>query len=128
MASLACANGDKPVLLKDIATAEEISEKYLSLIVIPLRAAGLIKSQRGARGGYFLTKDPCEISLKDIIEAIEGEISLVNCIKQPSACVRSNICPTRDIWNTLESKINETLNDIKLSQLAQTRKEKIKHA
>ena len=93
MTALACANGEKPILLKDIAASEEISEKYLSLIVIPLRAAGLIKSFRGARGGYNLAQDPSEISLRNIIAALEGEICLVHCIKQPSSCNRSSDLP-----------------------------------
>ncbi|MGA2527134.1 MAG: Rrf2 family transcriptional regulator [Smithellaceae bacterium] len=128
MTTLACGNGVKPVLLKDIAASEEISEKYLSLIVIPLRAAGLIKSLRGARGGYNLAKDPNDISLRSIIEALEGEICLVHCIKQPSNCNRSAICPTRDIWNILGNKISETLNSITLAQLVQIKKEKLAQA
>jgi len=128
MASLAYNNGVKPVLLKDIAASEEISEKYLSLIVIPLRAAGLIKSVRGARGGYNLAKDPKEISLRSIIEALEGEICLVHCIKQPSSCNRSAICPTRDIWNILGNKVSETLSNITLAQLVQIKKEKLAQA
>lgn len=126
MTVLACADGEKPVLLKDIATSEEISEKYLSLIVIPLRAAGLIKSRRGARGGYNLTKNPEAISLRSIVEALEGEIFLVDCVKKPSACRRSSICSTRDIWSALGSKISDTLNSITLAQLAQTKMNKIK--
>jgi Rrf2 family protein len=126
MTCLACANnGDKPVLLKDIAAAEEISEKYLSLIVIPLRAAGLIKSQRGARGGYNLARDPDKISLQSIIEAIEGEIYLVHCIKQSSGCNRSATCPTRDIWNILRNKIADTLNGITLAELAKIKNDKL---
>ena len=127
MTALACANGDELVFLKDIAASEEISEKYLSLIVIPLRTAGLIKSRRGAHGGYYLTNKPEEISLRSIVEALEGEISLVDCVKKPSGCQRSPICPARDIWSALGSKISETLNNIPLSQLAQTRINKIKH-
>ncbi len=128
MTTLACGNGVKPVLLKDIAAGEEISEKYLSLIVIPLRAAGLIKSVRGARGGYNLAKDPKDISLRNIIETLEGEISLVHCLKKPSSCTRLAICPTRDIWNILGNKIGETLNSITLAQLAQIKKKKLAQA
>ena len=128
MTALACANGGKPILLKNIAASEEISEKYLSLIVIPLRAAGLIKSLRGARGGYNLAHDPSEISLGNIIEALEGETCLVRCIKQPAICSRSTICPTRDIWSILGNKINETLNSITLAELAQIKIEKMSKA
>ena len=75
-------NFDKgQVLLKDIARNEEISEKYLSLIIIPLRTAGLVQSTRGAHGGYSLTRPPEEITLKDIVQVLEGGISLVDCVE-----------------------------------------------
>jgi Rrf2 family protein len=111
--------------LKDIATLEEISEKYLSLIVIPLRASGLIKSLRGAHGGYSLAKDPREITLYNIVEALEGEICLVRCVKQPVLCNRAAICPTRDTWSVLGDKIKENLNEITLAELIKQKKEKI---
>ena len=123
MAALACAYGDKPVFLKNIAFIEEISEKYLSLIVISLRTAGLVKSRRGARGGYSLTKHPEEISLRNIIEALEGELVLVECIKNNSFCHRSSTCPTRNIWSALGDKISDTLNNITLAQLIQSKTE-----
>ena len=115
--ALAQAAGDKPVFLKDIAASEDISEKYLSLIVIPLRKAGLIRSIRGARGGYVLGRERQAISLRDIVEAVEGETCLVNCVKNPDACSRVPICPTRDLWALLGDKINETLESITLDQL-----------
>ena len=128
MTALACASKDKPVFLKDIAAAEEISEKYLSLIVIPLRGAGLIKSRRGARGGYSLTKDPHDISLLNIIEALDGKVSLVSCVKHPSECNRALLCPTRDVWSHLGSQISDSFNSILLSQLADARNNKLNNS
>jgi Rrf2 family protein len=125
MAALASSYSLKPLFLKDIATLEEISEKYLSLIVIPLRASGLIKSLRGAHGGYSLAKDPHEITLYNIVEALEGEICLVRCVKQPALCNRAAICPTRDTWSVLGDKIKENLNEITLTELIKQKKEKI---
>jgi len=119
MTALARAHSEQPVFLKEIAADEGISEKYLSLIVIPLRAAGLIKSRRGARGGYNLTKSPQEITILNIIEALEGEIVLVNCVKKPSSCSRTPICAARDVWSSLGKKISDTLNSITLAELAQ---------
>jgi Rrf2 family protein len=126
MAALAAEYSQKPLFLKDIAAREEISEKYLSLIVIPLRASGLIKSLRGAHGGYTLAQDPCNITLYNIVEALEGEICLVRCVKQPTACNRAAICPTRDIWSIVGDKIKESLNGITLTELLKLKKEKIK--
>ena len=125
MTALAYGYGGKSLFLKDIAASEEISEKYLSLIVIPLRAAGLIKSLRGAHGGYTLARDPLDVSLCDIVEALEGETSLVLCVKEPAACARAAICPTRDIWSLLGNKIRETLKSVTLAELAKLKKEKI---
>jgi len=124
MADLAENFGKKPVFLKDIAKREEISEKYLSIIVIPLRGAGLIQSTRGAHGGYTLAKRPEEISVQDIFDALEGKICLVDCVDNPKECPRVGICPTRDIWSVLGEKIRETLNSVTLADLVKTRREK----
>lgn len=123
MTALARANKGDSLLLKDIAASEGISGKYLSLIVIPLRTAGLINSLRGAHGGYSLAKDPQEITLCDIVEALEGETCLVRCVKQPAVCDRTAVCPTRDVWMVLGDKIRETLKGVTLYELAKKNKE-----
>lgn len=117
MIALAAAGGDNSVFLKDIAASEDISEKYLSLIVIPLRAAGLLRSIRGARGGYALAREPKDISLRDIIEAVDGETCLVNCVKNPDMCKRASICPTRDTWTELGNTIKEAMSGVTLAHL-----------
>ena len=117
MIALAAAGVDKSVFLKDIAASEDISEKYLSLIVIPLRAAGLLRSIRGARGGYALAREPKDISLRDIVEAVDGETCLVNCVKNPDICKRASICPTRDTWTELGNTIKEAMSGVTLAHL-----------
>ena len=117
MIALATAGGDHSVFLKDIAASEDISEKYLSLIVIPLRAAGLLRSIRGARGGYALTREPKDISLREIVEAVDGETCLVNCVKNPDICKRVSICPTRDTWAELGNTIKEAMSGVTLAHL-----------
>jgi Rrf2 family protein len=124
MADLADNYGKAPVFLKDIAKREEISEKYLSIIVIPLRTAGLIQSTRGAYGGYVLARPPAEITVGDIIDNVEGKICLVDCVKNPQDCSRAVTCPTRDVWSVLSEKIRETLASITLADLVKTRHEK----
>jgi Rrf2 family protein len=118
MVSLAERFGDGPMFLKDIASEQGISEKYLSLIVIPLRSAGLVISTRGAHGGYTLARDPEKISLKEIVDTLEGEPCLVDCVKEPSTCSRTDMCPTRDIWRTVGERISETLGGVTLESLA----------
>lgn len=124
MISLAERFGEGPVFLKDIAAEQCISEKYLSLIVIPLRSAGLVLSARGAYGGYILAKTPKNISLKDIVAILEGEACLVDCLREPSACQRTNICPTRDVWQAVGEKISKVLEEITLESLAVSSLEK----
>ena len=127
MLSLALNYGKGPVFLKDIAKGEEISEKYLSLIIIPLRGTGLVISNRGAYGGYTLARDPSKITLKEIVDVLEGDC-LVNCLKDPSACSRISTCAARDIWVLLGGKISETLESITLEKLTQMSREKAENA
>ena len=118
-------NYDKgPVFLKDVAKGENISEKYLSLIIIPLRRIGLVNSIRGAHGGYLLAKDPSQITMKEIIDVLEGDCSLVDCVRNPSTCPRVSICASHDIWEIIGGKISETLNSVTLDMLVKMNQEK----
>mgnify|MGYP000988310251 CR=1 FL=1 len=110
-----------PISLKDIAQQEEISEKYLSQLVIPLRASGLIYSLRGFQGGYQLSKSPSQISIKDIVQALEGNISPVECVKNPSICSKADDCSVRDMWGDLYKKIHETLDSVSLKDLLESK-------
>jgi len=124
MVALAQNYGKDPVFLKDIAKGENISEKYLSLIIIPLRGVNLVNSVRGAHGGYNLSKEPSQINLKEIVDVLEGECSLVECVKNPSSCERTTICATHDVWAMIGEKISETLSSITLDRLAKNNQEK----
>jgi Rrf2 family protein len=124
MVVLALKYGQTSVFLKDIAKAENISEKYLSLIIIPLRRVGLVNSIRGAHGGYSLAKDPSLITLKEIVDVLEGDCSLVDCVNNPSTCPRVTICASHDIWAIIGGKISETLSSITLDTLVKMNQEK----
>jgi Rrf2 family protein len=124
MAALAFNYNKGPVFLKNVARGENISEKYLSLIIIPLRRIGLVNSMRGAHGGYSLAKDPSQITMKEIIDVLEGDCSLVECVRNPSTCPRVPICATHDIWEIIGEKISETLNSITLDMLVKMNQEK----
>ena len=124
MVELGLNYGKKPIFLKDIAKAEEISEKYLSLIIIPLRGVGLVSSMRGVRGGYNLAKEPSQITLKEIVNVLEGDCSLVHCVKNPSSCSRVPICASHDIWVIVCEKISEILSSITLDMLVKINQKK----
>lgn len=125
MVALAVNYGKGPVFLKDIARGEDISEKYLSLIMIPLRTAGLVNSTRGAYGGYHLARDPARINLRDILDILEGESCLVDCVRDPSLCPRISTCVSRDIWMLLGNKISEVLGSINLQDLVRMNAAKV---
>jgi Rrf2 family transcriptional regulator, cysteine metabolism repressor len=128
MMSLALNYGKVPVFLKDIAKSENISEKYLSLIIIPLKGIGLVTSFRGAHGGYKLAKEPSLINLKEIVDVLEGDCSLVDCIKNPSTCAKVATCASHDIWALIDARISETLSSITLDRLVKMNQEKAVNA
>jgi len=124
MLDLARCYGDGPVYLSDIAVREDISKKYLSQIIIPLRNQGLVRSTRGAHGGYTLSRPPGEITLWEIMEPLEGGDSLVDCVEHASACHRVPTCAARDIWTMVGRKISETLDSVTLGDLATMSRDK----
>ena len=119
MLQLALEYGKGYSLLKDIAKKEDLSEKYLSLIVMPLKAKGLIVSGRGAKGGYMLAKKPSLISMKDIVVALESEMPADYLSKKAERPRDSISSITRDVWRLLDEKIQETLVSITLEDLVE---------
>ena len=109
MIRLAMEDGSDPLQLNEISRQENISEKYLSQIVIPLRRAGLIESVRGARGGYKLSKANSDISLLDVVNAMEGGIEIVHCLKDDELCDRTSSCTTYQVWDDVTRAMENTL-------------------
>lgn len=120
MYELAMFYGKEPLIIKDIAARQEISEKYLSKLIIPLKGARLVNSSRGSHGGYMLARDPSQITLREIIEILEGDITPVECVKNSGVCNRSKSCPTRDVWCGLDRSISGFLEGITLGSLMKT--------
>jgi len=124
MLELALNYGRGPMQLKDIAEKQDISEKYLGHLVPALKTAGLINANRGAHGGYSLTKSPRKISLKDVVLAAEGNLDLVECLKSPESCSRVAICVTRDIWGDLTKKMINILDLTSLEDMVRKYRKK----
>jgi len=114
---LAMNFGKEPILLKDIARREEISERYLEHIVLSLKAAGLVKSVRGSHGGFMLAKPPQGIKVSEIINALEGSLCLVECVDDPTTCSRIDNCVTREIWQDLKKSMEAVLESRNLQDL-----------
>ena len=117
MLDLALHYGEGPVLLKDIAGRQGISEKYLWQVINPLKTVGLIGSTRGAHGGYVLARPPEEISLREIVRVLEGSLCLVDCVENPAVCDRSQTCTSRDIWSEASNQISQILESMTLDKM-----------
>jgi Rrf2 family protein len=126
MLELALNYGRGPMFLKGIADRQGISIGYLEQIIPSLKAAGLVNSIRGARGGYALAREPGSIRLKEIIYALEGPVSIVECINEKDRCEKVDLCVTHDLWNELNNVIDDYLEEITLDQLVEKHRSKQK--
>jgi len=124
MIDLVIHAGEKPVLIQTIAERQEISRKYLDNLLMALKSAGLVRSVRGARGGYMLAKLPERISIKDIVVALDGRPTMADCLKDSASCPRYDICPTRDLWEEMTTSIHNLLKKTTLDDLVQKAKDK----
>lgn len=113
------ANHDtgKPRLIRDIAQAQQISEKYISRLAIALRRAGLIRSVRGINGGFHLAKKPSEITLLEVLEVMEGPVAVVECVSSTLKCGRHTHCGVRSIWQQLNDNIRNMMSSITLEEI-----------
>ena len=117
MVDLASNAGDKPRMVSDICKAQGLSPKYAGRLILKLKNAGMISSVRGAGGGYRLKRQPRRISILEIIEAMEGDINIVDCVNCPKKCARSKNCAARSIWCTLNKKIRDDLESVSLQDV-----------
>ena len=124
MLELARPFGDPPVVMADLAEREGLSRKYLYTLLTGLRMAGLARSVRGAGGGFVLAREPSEIKLKEILQALEGSLCLVDCVEDARACDRANGCTARGVWQDLSGTIENMLDNITLADVIATEKER----
>lgn len=108
-----------PVTIHSIAKRQEISERYLEQLLIVMKQRGLIKSIRGFQGGYLLNKDPQDISVGDVIRALEGPIAPVDCVNEDDTekCNRANCCVTKVVWEDLKQAMTKVLDSYTLKDL-----------
>ena len=115
MLDLATEGSTKPVPVKEIAKRQNISEKYLVQIISPLSKAGLVKSVRGAQGGYILTRPASEITAGDILRAAEGTIAPVECCE--SGCDRSDGCVTFGLYKKIQDAVDSVVDSTTLADM-----------
>ncbi|MFZ2782208.1 MAG: Rrf2 family transcriptional regulator [Rectinemataceae bacterium] len=108
----------QPIDLGGIAERQGIPEQYLSKLVIPLKAAGIVKASRGAKGGYSLARPASEIDLYTVVEVLEGRSSLLECTADPGLCARSGECKTLPVWIGLDKTIRNYLQGMTVADAA----------
>ncbi len=116
---LAIHGGSGQVSLNSIADRQNLSENYLEQLFASLRKAGLVKSIRGSQGGYVLARTSAEITVGEIIRALEGSLAPVECVTENAdpGCSRADICVTRVVWEKIRDGINSVVDSITLEQL-----------
>lgn len=114
----------EPVSISSIATRQGISERYLEQLMTLLKKAGLIKSIRGAGGGYVLAREMSDISVGDVLRALEGNLEPVECaaFSQRESCEAAGGCVTKYVWQRINESINRTVDEINLKQLVEESK------
>jgi len=117
MLELARRFGELPVLTRALAEREGLSPKYLHAQLTALKSAGLVYSIRGAGGGFVLARSPRQIRLSEVLHALEGPLSLVDCVADTRACDRSMRCQARRVWQELSGAIEDVLANITLEDL-----------
>jgi Rrf2 family protein len=117
-------NGKESTILKKISDEDEISIRYLEQIIIPLKIARLVKSIRGAGGGYILARKPSEINLREILLALEGHCCLVECVDDEDYCDKIQKCATYDIWKNASFLLKDYFENITLTDLVENANKK----
>ncbi len=127
MLDLAIYGGTEiPVSLKEVSQRQNISEKYLEQIVMPLSRSGLVRSVRGAMGGYLLTRDPADYTVGDILRPLEGDLAPVQCATDADFCERSEECVTVEVWQKIYQAVSEVVDGMTLADLVDRRNKMVK--
>lgn len=108
---------------REIATDEDIPEKYLPTIMRTLARAGLVRTLRGNQGGVMLARKPADINLREVIEAIEEPIVLNRCLRDTGECDREEFCPVHPVWNRIQEMLVNRLESTNFADLAAAKTE-----
>ena len=111
--------------IKNISQRQDISDKYLEQIITQLSRAGLVKSARGAQGGYMLAKEPQEYTVGEILRLLEGNLAPVACVDDSKeACARADECVTMEVWREIKDAVNKVVDNITLAELVEQQRQK----
>ena len=126
MLDLATNNTGEYIKVKEIASRQEISEKYLEQIISVLNKAGYVKSIRGAQGGYKIARDPSNYTVGMILRLTEGSLNPVACLDDEiNECERCDTCETLEVWKDLAKAINSVVDHVTVADLVERQQERI---
>ena len=114
---LAQNGNEKPALISDISNSIKVPEAYLRKVFQQLVKSGLVVSQRGSKGGFRLSREPGLISLKDIVEGIDGTLPMYSCLKTVRGCSLKNPCPVHEAFENARLQMAQTLGATSLADL-----------
>lgn len=118
LAHMALAESERTVFgARDIAEAREVPEVYMQKVLHALAEAGIVQSHRGVFGGFSLVKDPREITLFELMEALQGPVAVNKCVLDEGLCSREDDCNIRSSWETIQMQLRDFLEGITLADL-----------
>lgn len=124
LVEIAAQQPGKAIPLKVISQRQNISEKYLEQIIIPLSKARVVKSIRGSQGGYTMKESPETLTVGKLLEILEGEQSLRACIGEVGGCPRADTCAVIDLWVDVNQAIGQVLDNVTLADLVERKQKK----
>ena len=109
--------GNGPLQLRVIAHDQGVSVKYLEQLMAMLKAAGIVRSIRGSKGGYILAKQPGQVKVSECFQCLEGSVITTECVEDESFCERTNDCIARQVWTEVQNAVMGVLESMTLQDL-----------
>ena len=109
--------GNGPLQLRIIARDQGVSVKYLEQLMAMLKAAGIVRSVRGSKGGYILAKSPGQVKVSECFQCLEGSLITTECVEDESFCERTNDCIARQVWTEVQEAVMGVLQSLTLQDL-----------
>jgi Rrf2 family protein len=111
------SDGITPVSLNRIAQKGELPRRYLEQLAMSLKNAGLVRGVSGKVGGYHLMREPAEIKIGDIVQAVIGPINIVDCVTEPRSCLKADVCECRLVYTLINQRVTDVLNEFSLADM-----------
>jgi len=122
--ALSYGTGNGPVRVRDIAKRQGLSAKYIEQLIARLKGAGLVTAERGAHGGYTLSRQPCKVGMREVFELFEGSLDQLECNGCTGACARNRDCTVRDVLAQVRTAVSGALDGVTLADLTAREMEK----